>query len=90
MTQTLTWTQLCRSADFRGCWVALDNCRYDQSTMQPVEGDLVDSDAELSELCSRMRESGRTSCEILFCEADVIVETPIASPRQSEADQPRG
>ena len=46
----------------------------DQSTRQPVEGDVVDSDPDFSELCSRMRETGKTSCTILFCESDVFIE----------------
>jgi hypothetical protein len=56
-------------------WVALDNCRYDQATLQPVEGDVVDSDEELAELCSRLREAGHSSCAILFCEDEVLVES---------------
>jgi hypothetical protein len=35
----------------------------------------VDADPELAELCARMRETGRTSCAILFCEEDVLVES---------------
>jgi hypothetical protein len=54
--------------------VALDNCRYDNETRQPIEGDVVDSDPELSSLCTRMREAGRGSCSIIFCEGDVFVE----------------
>ena len=58
-----------------------DNCRYDQSTRQPLEGDVVDADADYSELCARMRETGRTSCTILFCESDVYVE---ADPKSGQ------
>jgi len=54
--------------------VALDNCRYDQVTRQPTEGDVVDSDRDLADLCRRMRESGRSSCSVLFCSGDVFVE----------------
>ena len=36
---------------------------------------LVDSDEELVELCSRLREVGRGSCAILFCEDEVLVES---------------
>jgi hypothetical protein len=74
MTSRMTWRELCRSDRYKGLWVAIDNCRYDQSTRQPVEGDVVDSDKEFSELCGRMRETGRTSCTILFCEGDVLIE----------------
>jgi len=38
MTNRVSWPQICRSAEFKGSVVALDNCRYDQSSMQPVEG----------------------------------------------------
>jgi len=85
MTTRMTWPELCRSAKFRGLWVAIDNCRYDHETRQPVEGDVVDSDPDLSELCGRMREAGRSACSILFCDGDVYVEPaapsrPLASP----------
>lgn len=79
MNTRMTWPELCRSEQFRGLWVALDNCRYDQATRQPIEGDLVDSDEELSELCARMRQAGRGSCAILFCDDDVMVQHEKAS-----------
>lgn len=70
----MTWPELCRSEQFKGLWVALDNCRYDQATLQPVEGDVVDSDEELAELCGRLQEGGKSSCAILYCEDEVLVE----------------
>lgn len=73
MTSRMTWRELCRSGAYKGLWVAIDNCRYDESR-QPVEGDVVDADTEFSELCARMREMGRSSCTIVFCESDVFVE----------------
>ncbi|MEB2310310.1 MAG: hypothetical protein OZ921_07340 [Sorangiineae bacterium] len=76
MKTRMTWPELCRSREFKGLWVALDNCRLDQSTLQPIEGDVVDSDEDLAELCARMREAGRSSCSILFCEDEVLVESP--------------
>lgn len=76
MRSKMSLPEVLRSGRFRGLWVALDNCRYDKSTLQPVEGDVVDADEDLSELCERMREKGRTSCSILFCDEDVIVEQP--------------
>ena len=75
MTTRMTWPELCHSEQFKGLWVALDNCRYDQTTRQPIEGDVVDADSELSELCARMREKGRGSCAILFCDDEVLVES---------------
>jgi len=63
--------------------VALDNCRYDQASMQPIEGDVVDSDEDLAELCGRMRASDRGSCAILYCTGDVLV-------RQTDSQPPPG
>ena len=66
----------------QGLWVALDNCRYDQVTRQPIEGDVVDSDEDLGDLCSRLRELGRSSCVICFCDHEPMVEsrTECAAP----------
>ncbi len=74
MVSRMTWSELSRSETYKGMWVALDNCRYDVATRRPVEGDVVDADPELSELCARMRETGRCSCAILFCDQEVLVE----------------
>ena len=52
---------------YRGRWVALDDCRYDTRTAQPVEGSVVDSDEDLVALCNRMQESELSHCAILFC-----------------------
>lgn len=60
-------------SDFRDRWVALDNCRYDSSTGQPVEGDVVDSDEDLAELCARLDAGGKSRCTIIFCDDDLIV-----------------
>ena len=75
MGSRLTWRQICRSEDYRGRWIALDNCRYDQGTASPTEGDVVDADEDLAELCRRMREADKTHCAIAFCEDEVIVES---------------
>ena len=80
MASRVSWPQICRSVEFKGQWVALDNCRYDQSSMQPVEGDVVDSDSDLADLCGRLREGQRSSCAIVFCEGEVIVEQRQSSP----------
>jgi hypothetical protein len=74
MVNRMTWPELCRSERYKGLWVALDNCRYDSVTRQPVEGDVVDSDPELAELCARMRGTGRCACTILFCQDHVFVQ----------------
>lgn len=74
MAGRMTWSELCRSETYKGLWVALDNCRYDSATRKPTEGDVVDADPELSELCARMRETGRCSCAILYCDQEVFIE----------------
>jgi len=64
----MAWPDICRSELYRGRWVALDNVRYDQSTSQPLEADVVDVDEDLADLCARMRESNRSSCAIRYCD----------------------
>lgn len=68
MGSRLTWPQICRSEEFRGRWVALDDCKYDPRTAQPAEGIVVDADEDLVALCSRMQASDSKHCAILFCE----------------------
>jgi hypothetical protein len=75
MKPRMTWPEVRRSEQFKGLWVALDNCRYDQATRQPIEGDVVDSDDDLAALCGRMREAGRTCCAIMFCDDEVLIES---------------
>lgn len=85
MSSPLSWLEVCRSARFAGMWVALDNCRFDQETRRPQEGDVVDADRDLASLCGRMRETGRSNCAILYCDEEVQVEerrpTPVPSLR---------
>ena len=66
----MLWEDICRSEQYRGHWVALDNVRYDPTTTQPMEADVVDVDEDLAVLCARIREASRTSCAILFCEEE--------------------
>jgi hypothetical protein len=70
-----SWPELRRSNQLQGRWVALDNCRYDDVSLQPIEGDVVDADEDLAELCGRMRKAGRSSCAILFCDHEARIET---------------
>lgn len=80
MTLRMTWSELCRSGDFNGLWVALDNCRYDRATHRPVEGDVVDADPDLAELTARMREAGRCACAIFLAEEDAVrTPRPVAT-----------
>jgi hypothetical protein len=76
---SMSWAQICRTQRFRGLWVALDNCRFDKRTLQPTEGDVVDSDVDLADLCRRMRDAGRSACSVLYCAGDVLVGQSRAS-----------
>lgn len=68
MASRMTWPQICQCDEYRGRWVALDNCRYDAKTAQPLEGSVVDADEDLVELCSRIQQNEARHCAILFCE----------------------
>lgn len=69
--ERMRWDDICRSEEFRGRWVALDECRYDEETGKATEGAVVDVDDDLVELCGRIRASARKNCAILFCGEDV-------------------
>ena len=69
VSSRMSWNEICAHKQFRGRWVALDGCRYDDSTNQPAEGTVVDADDDLAELCSRMKKANHHFCTILFCEA---------------------
>lgn len=73
----MTWRDICRSEEFAGRWVALDNVRYVQGGSQPAEADVVDADDDLADLCARMREADRTACAILFVEDDGAVPSRV-------------
>lgn len=79
MGSRMSWPQIRMSDEYRGRWVALDNCRYDAKTAQPVEGTIIDADEDLVELCTRIRQSENRHCAILFC--DDAEETPVPSSR---------
>ena len=68
MGSRMSWPQIRQSDEYRGRWVALDNCRYDGRTAQPVEGTIIDADEDLVELCTRIRQSENKHCAILFCD----------------------
>jgi hypothetical protein len=84
MTERQTWPRICQNKRFQGRWIALDRCRYDENTMQPLEGDVVDADENLAALCSRMREAGRGSCSIHFCD-DIEPGSVPGAPRSAAA-----
>ena len=85
MSERMTWAQICQRQDLLGLWVALDNCRYDQDTLQPVEGEVVDCDEDLSALCARMRDSEKSSCAVRFCECS---ESLVPVPPRPESSSP--
>jgi hypothetical protein len=91
MGSRMTWPQLQQSDEFRGRWVALDECRYDARTAQPVEGSVVDADEDLAELCSRIQQGDNRHCAILFCDGGPgpQMEGPASSRRPSLPPPPR-
>jgi hypothetical protein len=86
MGERKTWPEICQINEYHGLWLALDHCRYDQTTLQPIEGQVVDADEDLTSLCTRMRSSGQASCAIRFCDAEALeVLPPRSSARYAEA-----
>lgn len=63
--ERMSWAAICRSEDYGGQWVALEQCRYDDDR-RPLEGAVVDADPDLATLCSRIRGSEHRHCAILF------------------------
>jgi hypothetical protein len=89
MGSRLTWPQICRSDEFRGRWVALDECKYDSRTAQPAEGTVVDADADLVALCARMQASDSKHCAILYCEDRAFAdEAAPSTPRPGPIPTP--
>ncbi len=86
MGSRMTWPEIRQSDEYRGRWVALDNCRYDSKTAQPVEGTIIDADEDLVELCTRIRQSENKNLAILFC--DDIEETPVPSSQRRPSYPP--
>ena len=62
----MTWDDICNCDEYRGRWVALDGCHYDEATGRATEGELVDIDDDLVELCTRIREADLKNCAILY------------------------
>lgn len=79
-----SWPEALQAGDLRGMWVALDNCRYDGSSKQPVEGDIVDSDEDLAELCARLQRSSRSKCTIVYCGDTTVIEPACPCGAQQE------
>ncbi|MBN9160142.1 MAG: hypothetical protein J0I07_04225 [Myxococcales bacterium] len=81
----MSWPQIRQSDEYRGRWVALDNCRYDARTAEPVEGTIIDVDDDLVELCTRIRQSENKHCAILFCEEVDELQPPSSKQRRSSS-----
>jgi hypothetical protein len=85
MGSRLTWPEIRQSEQFQGRWVALDECRYDTRTAQPIEGSVVDSDEDLVTLCARMKAAETRHCAILFCAALHERRTPVPASIRAQA-----
>jgi hypothetical protein len=88
MSSRLTWDQIRQSDEFRGRWVALDNCTYDPRTAQPIEGSIVDADEDLVELCKRMQKDENRHCAILFCDEEPEPPSTPPAPKSFHPPQP--
>ena len=86
----LTWPQIKQKSEYRGLWVALDECRYDAKTAEPVEGSVVDADEDLVALCSRMQAGDKCHCAILFCDGDAEALPPAPAKLSSGPPSERG
>jgi hypothetical protein len=64
----MTWEEICQDDALKGRWIAMDDCCFDAATGRATEGLVVDSDDDLAELCSRMRESQWRNCSIVFAD----------------------
>ncbi len=80
-----SWREICESAAYRGRWVALDQVRYEAGSSNPSEGEVVDADEDLAALCGRMRDSHRTACAIVFCEAPASARSTPSRPAPARA-----
>jgi hypothetical protein len=88
MGSRMTWPQICRREEFRGRWVALDECTYDPRTSRPSEGTVIDADEDLVALCSRMQDSDSKHCAILFCDQRAAIDEPPPSAARRSAPPP--
>jgi hypothetical protein len=64
----LTWDEICKHPEYRGRWLALSNCRYDDAG-ETQSAAVVDADECLSTLCQRVRLSELRDCAIVRCDA---------------------
>ena len=83
--ERMTWNDICSNDHFRGRWVALDDCLYDEVSGKPKAGAVVDAEDQLVALCSRIRDSKWKNCAILFCRHS---EEHEAEEHENGADDP--
>lgn len=88
MGSRMSWPQIRQSDTYRGRWVALDNCRYDARTAEPVEGTIVDADDDLAELCTRIQQSDSRHCAIVFCDEAAEPSPPPSSTLRRSVPPP--
>jgi len=74
----MSWSEICACQSYRGRWVALDGVRFNSGGSNPSEGTVIDADADLAELCARLRSANRRCCAILHC--DDAVPVPASAP----------
>jgi hypothetical protein len=67
--ERMSWDDICRCERYRGRWVALARCHYDESSGKATEASVVDADDDLQQLCTRMRSCDQRNCEIRYAEA---------------------
>lgn len=70
ISSRMSWEDICRVDSYRGRWLALDDCLYNEVTGKATEGQVVDVDDDLAELCQRVREADLRNCAIVFCDYD--------------------
>jgi len=62
----MSWQDICGDPTWRGRWVALDDCAYNDAG-QATAGLVVDYDDNLAELCARLSAERRKRCSVVFC-----------------------
>lgn len=75
-------------AKLRGDWVALDRCRYDEGSEQPTSGRIVDSDADLGDLCTRLRNASQGRCVIVRADDGYEVDSTASDPTLFRTKRP--
>jgi hypothetical protein len=65
-TDPVAWKDICGDASWKGRWVALDGCTYNDAG-EATAGLVVDYDDNLADLCARLSAERRKSCSVVFC-----------------------